>query len=132
MFNLLDLFKPHSDYVLSENAKRLVITYVLIDVEIYFNFRYYTMGFCGIGYYVTLGIMVLGIMSHWVLWHGVRTFRPMPFRPFTLSTDCFFDRVPFQPPQLSSNQLYTVTNFQSFLNVTIKINFDHKSVVVTG
>ena len=39
MFNLLELFKAHSDYVLSENAKRLVITYVLIDVEIYSKFR---------------------------------------------------------------------------------------------
>ena len=50
---------------------------------------------------------------------GVSTFRFMPFQPlqfqllqfqpFTLSTARLSDRVPFQPPQLSSNQLITVT-----------------------
>ena len=39
------------------------MTYVLIKAELYFNFDYFSMGFCGIGYYVTSGILALNIMA---------------------------------------------------------------------
>ena len=70
MFNLLISFRPNSNHTLLENTKTLVITQVLINEQLHFNFGYYSMGHCGgIGYYVTLGIMALGIMSPWVFWH---------------------------------------------------------------
>ena len=64
MFNLLISFGPNSNHILWEKTKTLVITQVLINEQLYFNFGYYSMGYSDIGYHVTLGIM-----SHWVLCH---------------------------------------------------------------
>ena len=71
MFNLLIPFRPYSNRILCENTNTLLITTVLINEQLYLNFGYYSMGFCGIGYYVSLGIRALSIMSHCVFWQWV-------------------------------------------------------------
>ena len=62
MFNLL-IFRIDSNHILRGNIESLVITDVLINEQLYSDFGCYSTEYCDIGYYVTLGIMALGIMT---------------------------------------------------------------------
>ena len=61
--NLLISFRPNSNQILWEATKKLVITWLLINEDLSFIFGCCSMGFCGIGYYITLGNMTLGNMT---------------------------------------------------------------------